>query len=329
MATVRHISVLLLAVLLAASCRKDAASEIEGDYTLQAQSVQINGVIINLGDWPGASASIIRTGEGTADVTVDSLLLGLDRITVPCSVSSEDRNIYSFSGQWSGQDRNISLDGTVRKGSTFLSIADTCISAVTGRWKPAIGEDGLAEISISFHNPAITVADSTLDMIGTMARVAVTLAGTELGYIELSPTGYVNIDWNGPVSSDIEPLLNGVIQYYTVPDSSALHLYLRRAIADGAGLPVSPVDIAMSCSVSGESLSLTIDQDAIRPWTEMLSSYISGLTYDDIAYSGLPFADGLTEDDFNRTKSAAVLASGVLAMPSTHCGLTITLNHTE
>ena len=126
------------------------------EYTLEAQSVQINGVIINMGDWPGASVSIAGTGESSADVSIDSLLLGFEELSVPCEVSRTDRDKYSFYGAYSGQDRAIELNGSVNKGRLSLSITDLYTTEAAGRWRPSSAEDGLADLHITFECTAIS-----------------------------------------------------------------------------------------------------------------------------------------------------------------------------
>ena len=74
----------LVSLGILAGCSADPATAVEGEYTLEAQSVQINGVIINMGDWPGASVNIAGTGESSADVSIDSLLLGFEELSMPC-----------------------------------------------------------------------------------------------------------------------------------------------------------------------------------------------------------------------------------------------------
>ena len=95
------------ALIVLQSCNNTPASAVEGDYIPEAQSVQINGVIINLADWPGCSVSIRSIDGDNAEVTLDSLLLGFDTLTVKCSVTSQGRDKYAFSGDFEDNDRDM------------------------------------------------------------------------------------------------------------------------------------------------------------------------------------------------------------------------------
>lgn len=318
-----------VSVTALAACQKDPAAAVEGQYTPQSQSIQINGVIINISDWPGAAVTISRSGEGTADISVDSLLPGFDRLTVPCSVNREDKDSYTFSGEYTGMDRDIDLSGAVKNNALTLSITDIYTSPVTGRWYPAFREDGTPDLTVSFSNPMITeipMGDTTLsvdyalEMVNGLLRSSLTDICNNAGYIGLNRNGYIEVE--------AMPELEYVAQYYTEPDSSMLHLYLRRTIADGAGLPVSPLDIAMRYTVSGDSLLLSMDRQTLSPWTDMLSKTVSNMTYSDYTAAGSPLGV-LQEEDFNSMKSTAVLFCGVLAMTSTEYGISIALNKAD
>ena len=80
-----HIKALQLILLPAAllmplltGCQSAPASALEGHYTLQAQSVQVNGTIINIGDWPGSSVTVSAVDDEAVTVCIDSLLPGFD-----------------------------------------------------------------------------------------------------------------------------------------------------------------------------------------------------------------------------------------------------------
>ena len=318
-------------------CSADPATAVEGDYSLGPQSVQINGVIINMGDWPGASVSITGTDESTADISLDSLLLGFDRLTLPCEVSRTDRDKYSFYGEYSGQDRDIELSGNVNKGKMSLSITDICTSEATGRWRTATEQDGLVSLSLSFECPLISeipLGDTTIsletavELLNAAVRSTLTPALGQLDYIELSSTGYVNISWSGDISEELSPLLRDVIQYWPEPEQGRLHIYLRRTLTDGLGFPVSPLDIPAGCSVSGSDMTLTLDKTALKPFTDMLLSAAGDMTYDDYTDSGSPLGD-LTEEQFDEYKSLVPVIQGVLAMPSTTYGAVTTFKKTK
>lgn len=318
-------------------CSADPATAVEGDYSPGPQSVQINGVIINMGDWPGASVSITGTDESTADISLDSLLLGFDRLTLPCEVSRTDRDKYSFYGEYSGQDRDIELSGNVNKGKMSLSITDICTSEATGRWRTATEQDGLVSLSLSFECPLISeipLGDTTISldtavrMLNTALRASLTTALSPLDYIEMSNTGYVNISWSGDISEEFRPLFQDVIQYWPDPEHGSLHIYLRRTLTDGLGFPVSPLDIPAGCSVSGSDMTLTLDKTALEPFTDMLLSAAGDMTYDDYTDSGSPLGD-LTEEQFDEYKSLVPVIQGVLAMPSTTYGAVTTFKKTK
>ena len=290
----------LAGIGIVTGCSAGPATAVEGEYSLEAQSVQINGVIINMGDWPGASATINGTGESTAGVTLDSLLLGFDRLTLPCEVSRTDRDKYSFYGAYSGQDREIELSGNVNKGRLSLSITDLYTTEAAGRWRPSSAEDGLADLHITFECTAISG----------------------------SRTGYINIAWSGDISEEFRPLFQDVIQYWPDPEHGSLHIYLRRTLTDGLGFPVSPLDIPAGCSVSGSDMTLTLDKTALEPFTDMLLSAAGDMTYDDYTDSGSPLGD-LTEEQFDEYKSLVPVIQGVLAMPSTTYGAVTTFKKTK
>ena len=308
----------LAGIGIVTGCSADPATAVEGDYSLEPQSVQINGVIINMGDWPGASVSITGTDESTADISLDSLLLGFDRLTLPCEVSRTDRDKYSFYGEYSGQDRDIELSGNVNKGKMSLSITDICTSEATGRWRTATEQDGLVSLSLSFECPLISeipLGDTTISldtavrMLNTALRASLTTALSPLDYIEMSNTGYVNIYWPDP-------------------EHGSLHIYLRRTLTDGLGFPVSPLDIPAGCSVSGSDMTLTLEKTALEPFTDMLLSAAGDMTYDDYTDSGSPLGD-LTEEQFDEYKSLVPVIQGVLAMPSTTYGAVTTFKKTK
>ena len=311
----------LVSLGIPAGCSADPATAVEGEYTLEAQSVQINGVIINMGDWPGASVSIAGTGESSADVSIDSLLLGFEELSVPCEVSRTDRDKYSFYGAYSGQDRAIELNGSVNKGRLSLSIA----------------EDGLADLHITFECTAISgipLGDTTISLetavalANTALRTALTPVLDHLDYMELSRTGYINIAWSGDISDALRPLLQDVIQYWPDPEQGQLHLYLRRTLTDGLDLPVSPLDVPAGCTVSGSNMTLTLDKTALKPFADMLLSAAGDLSYSDYTEAGSPLGD-LTETQFDEYKALLPLIQGVLAMPSTTYGAEIIFEKTE
>lgn len=329
-------SVIAAAVVMLSAmsgCHADPAAKIEGDYTLEAQSVQINGTIINLGDWPGAAVHISGASDGCAKVTVDSLLPGYASFTAMCGVTENGRDKYSFEGEFPGTGRKIGINGNVNKGRLTLSIADTVTSPVAGRWTIAYTDGSKADIKISFSNSRITEIpigngsisiDSAVSMVNSVIGTLASSKLIGLRYLELDRTGYVNIAWNGYVDERIKPLLSGVIQYYPGEDSG-LHIYLRRTIADGIGLPVSPLDFPVSCSISGDSMTLASDQDDFGPWLDIISSAVAGYSYSDYLDDGSPLG-ALTEDKFQEYKSILVVFNGILSMPSTEYGISITFD---
>lgn len=268
---------------LLTGCQSAPAPAMEGHYTLQAQSVQVNGTIINITDWPGSSVTISAVDDETVTVSIDSLLLGFDTLTVSATAAGEGKDKYTFSGTYSGQDRDISVSGTVDGSALSLSITDTCTSPATGRWTVARGDDGLADISITYSSPAVTEievggiggitlpVETAVELMNQLVRQNLTPTLDNLDYIELDRTGYLNISWKGDISTELEPLLTGVVQYWPAPDDSWIHLYLRRTITDAVGSPVSPIDFALAYSTDGSgSLALEINQDTFAPWTGIL-----------------------------------------------------------
>ena len=308
------------ALIVLQSCNNTPASAVEGDYIPEAQSVQINGVIINLADWPGCSVSIRSIDGDNAEVTLDSLLLGFDTLTVKCSVTSQGRDKYAFSGDFEDNDRDIGVSGTVNKGRLSISITDIFTSPVTGRWTPAMGEDGLIKLSLQLSSPVIT-DDSAAVRLQEAARAFVTPLIEDLGYIELDRTGYVNISWNGQTDDIVSSLLSGVIQYYPLSRSGTVHLYLRRTVADGAGLPASPADIPFAYSVSGNTPSLTADKDGLNVWVAALLSLMEDYGYSDYINDGSPLGE-MTEEEFSQLQAMLTLASGIIAMPATEYSIT-------
>lgn len=324
--------VLVLSLALS-GCHGDPASHIEGTYSLDAQSVQVNGIIINLGDWPGASVSISRIDGDNANVTVDSLLPGYSSLSAICSINENGRDKYSFAGSYTGNGRQTDIEGNVNKGRMTLSITDIVTSQASGRWALAGDGGDKAAIEISFSNSQLTDIpigniDLPVDSVVNILNSAIgALASTKLvglRYLELDRTGYVNIAWNGYVDDRIAPLLNNVIQYYPGSDSS-LHIYLRRTLTDGLGLPVSPMDIALSCSVSGDRMTLEADKDCLSPWLGMIGNAVAGYGYQDYIDDGSPLGI-LSEEKFQEYKSMIVIVNGILAMPSTEYGIKITMD---
>lgn len=265
---------------LLTGCQSAPASALEGHYTLQAQSVQVNGTIINIGDWPGSSVTVSAVDDEAVTVCIDSLLPGFDTLTLSATATGDGKDRYTFTGTYSGQDRDISVTGTVKSSTMSLSITDTCTSPVTGRWKVASGEDGLADITIAYSSPAVTEitvggitlpADMAVQMLQSLVRGYITPILENLQYIELDRTGYVNLSWRGDISPELEPLLSGVVQYWPDPGNSWVHIYLRRTITDAVGSPVSPIDFALAYSIDGSgSPVLEINQDTFAPWTGVL-----------------------------------------------------------
>lgn len=283
-------SILLPAALLMpllTGCQSAPASALEGHYTLQAQSVQVNGTIINIGDWPGSSVTVSAVDDEAVTVCIDSLLPGFDTLTFYATAAGDRKDRYTFTGTYSGQDRDISVTGTVKGSALSLSITDTCTSPVTGRWTVASGEDGLADITIAYSSPAVTEitvggitlpADMAVQILQGLIREKITPVLENLQYIELDRTGYVNLSWRGDISPELEPLLSGVVQYWPDPGNSWVHIYLRRTITDGLGLPVSPIDFALAYSIDGSgSPVLEINQDTFAPWTGVLILALSSV----------------------------------------------------
>ena len=113
--------------------------------------------------------------------------------------------------------------------------------------------------------------DIAIELMNQLVRQNLTPTLDNLDYIELDRTGYLNISWKGDISTELEPLLTGVVQYWPAPDDSWIHLYLRRTITDAIGSPVSPIDFALAYSTDGSgSLALEINQDTFAPWTGIL-----------------------------------------------------------
>ena len=275
------ITTLILTVLtlsLLSGCQSSPAAAVEGEYELKAQSVRINGIIINMADWPGSSVSVTAVDEESVTVTVDSLLLGFGTLTVP---------------------------GT---------------AAV----------DGLADISVSFYSPMITEiplgdgnsisVEEALTLLNAVLRSTVTPELDKLRYIEMTRTGYIGIALNGDISPDLEPLLQDVIQYWSEPDASRLHIYLRRTITDGLGLGISPLDAALACSVSDGSMTLCLDRQTLSPWLEEISSAINSLSYEDYIEAGSPLGD-IGKEEFRQLRSMASLLVTSLSIPGTELSL--------
>lgn len=297
-------SILLPAALLMpllTGCQSAPASALEGHYTLQAQSVQVNGTIINIGDWPGSSVTVSAVDDEAVTVCIDSLLPGFDTLTFSATAAGDRKDRYTFTGTYSGQDRDISVTGTVKGSALSLNITDTCTSPVTGRWTVASGEDGLADITIAYSSPAVTEitvggitlpADMAVQILQGLIREKITPVLENLQYIELDRTGYVNLSWRGDISPELEPLLSGVVQYWPDPGNSWVHIYLRRTITDGLGLPVSPIDFALAYSTDGDgTLTLEIDQDTFAPWTGLLLLAVQGGLGGDITAAGIPLEE--------------------------------------
>ena len=326
-------SVLLLTIPVLpflASCQTSPAAAVEGEYSLSAQSVQINGIIINMADWPGSSVSVAAVDDEAVTVTADSLLLGFDTLTIPATAAGNGDSKYTFSGSYTGRDRDISLTGTVNKGVLSLSITDICTSPVTGRWKAAVADDGLADISLSFYSPLVSdipygdggsiPVEDALVLINAALREAITPELANLGYVELTRTSYVGINWNGDISSEAEPLLQDVIQYWPEPEASRLHIYLRRTITDGMGLEISPLDAALAYSTSEGSLMLSLDRKTISPWLGAISNTVNSTTYEAYLEAGSPFGE-LSMEEFTRYRSMASLLVASRSMPDTELSL--------
>lgn len=327
------ITTLILTVLtlsLLSGCQSSPAAAVEGEYELKDQSVRINGIIINMADWPGSSVSVTAVDEESVTVTVDSLLLGFGTLTVPGTAAVDGRGRYSFSGSFTGQDRDISVTGTVNKGSLSLSITDLHTTPAAGRWKVAAAVDGLADISVSFYSPMITEiplgdgnsisVEEALTLLNAILRSTVTPELDKLRYIEMTRTGYIGIALNGDISPDLEPLLQDVIQYWSEPDASRLHIYLRRTITDGLGLGISPLDAALAYSVSDGSMTLCLDRQTLSPWLEEISSAINSLSYGDYIEAGSPLGD-IGKEEFRQLRSMASLLVTSLSIPGTELSL--------
>ena len=165
-------------------------------------------------------------------------------------------------------------------------------------------------------------------LANTALRTALTPVLDHLDYMELSRTGYINIAWSGDISDALRPLLQDVIQYWPDPEQGQFHLYLRRTLTDGLGLPVSPLDVPAGCTVSGSDMTLTLDKTALEPFADMLLSAAGDLSYSDYTEAGSPLGD-LTETQFDEYKALLPLIQGVLAMPSTTYGAEIIFEKTE
>lgn len=328
-------SVLLLTIPVLpflASCQTSPAAAVEGEYSLSAQSVQINGVIINMADWPGSSVSVAAVDDEAVTVTVDSLLLGFDTLTIPATAAGNGDSKYTFSGSYTGRDRDISLTGTVNKGVLSLSITDICTSPVTGRWKAAVADDGLADISLSFYSPLVSdipygdggsiPVEDALVLINAALREAITPELANLRHVELTRTGYVGINWNGDISSEAESLLQDVIQYWPEPEASRLHIYLRRTITDGMGLGISPLDAALAYSAADGTLTLSMDQNTLSPWLEEISDAINSLSYEDYLEAGSPLGE-ISIDKFRQYRSTASLLVTSLSIPGTELSISV------
>lgn len=340
---VQHIILpMALAALLQVpvSCQTAPATEIEGEYTLEAQSVQINGIIINIADWPGCSVKVTAADEDMASVSIDSLLPGIDTLTVSATVSRQHGSSYSFSSVSPSTvlDREISVSGTVNKGNMSISITDIYATPATGRWKVASSADGLAAVSISYSSPLVTeipVGDGSslpledaLAIVNAYVRNVITPYLKDLEYLEFSTAGYVNIECDRLAGSDIEPLTNDVIQYWTDPANSRLHLYLRRTITDGLGMEISPLDAALSYRQEDSTLTVTIDQQTLAPWTGELLTLVQGLTYEDYTQAGSPLGE-MTQEEFGQYKSMASLFITSLSIPGTELNVSAGLTPTH
>lgn len=304
-------------------CQPSPAAAVDGEYTPGAQSVQVNGIIINIADWPGCSVTLRQTAEDCADVTVDSLLPGFPSVTLPCYVTRQGRGEYSFTGSGSSLDRKLGFNGSIKDSRLTLSITDTTVSPTAGRWKVAFDDNGLADIRLSLSSSMSL--DIPVDTVTLLLREAITPYLRQISCLELDRTGYVNLSWDGDISSTAGSLLTGVIQYYPVPESSSIHIYLRRSVAEGAGLPVSPLDFPLNCSFTSTSMTLGIDQDSPGQWLEMLTSAVTDFEYEDYTAAGSPFGD-IPEETFLQYRSKILLLAGVLAMPGTAYSAEITFD---
>ena len=156
---------------LASGCSTSPSASIEGEYELNSQSVQINGVIVNLADWPGSSVSVTSMDEDRVLVSIDSLLPGFDTLSIDAKAVKEGKDKYSFSSYdpYYLKDREIQISGTVDKGELSLSVTDIYQSEITGRWKPAFDSDGLADMKEKTIrtplDPDITFSDDPLRMM--------------------------------------------------------------------------------------------------------------------------------------------------------------------
>lgn len=333
--------IILLTVLAAlmqmpVSCQSAPATEIEGEYTLKAQSVQINGIIINIADWPGCSVKLTAKDGDLVSVGIDSLLPGIDTMSVTATVSRQHGSSYSFSSvsPYSACNREISVSGTVNKGNMSISVTDIYRTPATGRWKVAVSDDGLAAISISFSSPLVTEiplgdgsslpVEDALAIVNAYIRSLATPELDALEYIEFSSTGYVNIECDRLSGSDIEPLTENVIQYWTDSADLRLHLYLRRTITDGLGMGISPLDAALAYRHGNGLLTVTLDQQTTAPWTGELLKAIQGFTYDDYTQAGSPLGD-ITEEQFAQYSTMASLFVTSLSIPGTELNVSVDL----
>ena len=79
---------------LLTGCQVSPATAIEGEYALGDQSVQINGIIINLADWPGSSVTVTATNEDNAVIRIDSMLPGIDSFSMTADEAKEAGSKY-------------------------------------------------------------------------------------------------------------------------------------------------------------------------------------------------------------------------------------------
>ena len=324
---------------LLTGCQVSPATAIEGEYALGDQSVQINGIIINLADWPGSSVTVTATNEDHAVIRIDSLLPGIDSFSMTAYVAKESGSKYRFYSSepyYYSPDREIYISGNVRNGDITLSITDNRMSAVTGRWRPAYGSDGMIGMNLSFSSPLVTEItiggitlpiEDAVPLINSLAKSVITPLTAELRQIELDHSGYVSISWNGDIDPMIEPLLSGVVQYWTEYDTQRLHLYLRKTITDGIGLSVSPAELVLTYSGTedGSRLSIGLDRAAAAPIAELISSYLNSMTYEDYISAGSPLGE-IDRDTFGQIQSTVTLLSAALAMPSTEFRLEFLLS---
>lgn len=329
--------ILLAAALLPLiyGCQGAPAHAVEGEYSLTGQNVQINGVIINLADWPGSSVAIDAIDDDMATVIIDSLLPGFSTLSLPVSVSRNGKNKYTFSSTdpYDINDREISTSGSIKGGDMSISITDIFHSPVTGRWKPVYASDGLPDLSIQFSNPMITevtIGETTLPietavaMLNSMARSWLSPYLEDLRYLELSNTGYVNISWNGDISPELEPILQDVIQYWPEPELSWVHIFIRRTIADGIGSDISPIDAALTYTVSDGGITLGIDKQTFSPWAGTVSAAIQEVTYEDYLEAGSPFGE-LSQEEFLQYKQMMSLLVTALTLSGTEFSVTMGL----